>query len=186
MKRIISVPFAIVLASGLSGCVMDDAFGPLKASVNDSDARVAATQAAVNPEALAGRSPIPWQLTPASAASRAQGEATVVVNRSGLGTIRGTEQALAQLDQTIVPFQANSVNVTSCKKAFEPQARANGAYSVEAAAAGPVRKRQRMLTQQVFFRIFYADPKDNGVEVRQASIACSVDKRGQLQKAAVL
>ena len=83
-----------------------------------------------------------------------------------------------------MPYKKTGKVVTACKDAFDPQARAAGAYSVEANAAGPERKVSGGHSQQVFFRIFYADPKDNGVEVRQASIACVVSNRGQLLKAA--
>ena len=181
--------FSVVFLAGvtLSGCVLDDAVTKVRASFGDSDAIVATTEASVNPATLSGPNSIPWQLTPASAASIGQGEATVVVDKPGLGRVRGTEKALAQLDQRIVPFKENGKVVSACKDAFEPQATQVGAYSLEASAAGPEKKRPGgERTQQVFFRIFYSDLKDQGVEVRQASIACTVRSDGALVKASVI
>ena len=180
---------SILLSAGLTlgGCVFDDAITQVKAGFGDREAIVATTEASVNPTALSGPNAMPWQLSPASAASIGQGEATVVVDRPGLGRVRGTQTALAQLDQRIVPYKANGPIVSACKGAFEPQAKQVGAYALEAAAAGPeTRQPGRTRTQRVFFRIFYADLKDEGVEVRQASIACTVGRDGALLKAAAI
>ncbi len=185
VKRTCAVPMLMLLGCSLGGCVVDDVFTSVQTSFAETPApvaasQVAATEAAVTPARLAGPGAVPWQLMPASGASIAQGETTKIVDKPGLGRIRGTDKALAQLDQRIVPYKDTGPVVTACKEAFDPQARAAGAYSVEAAAAGPERRGARGKTQQVFFRIFYADPKDNGVEVRQAAIACTVGKGGQL------
>ncbi len=184
MKRETAVKVAIgasLLSIGLGGCVLDDAFGQAQPSV-------AAPQPAalVEPASLAGPNAIPWQLTPASAASRAQGETTVVADKPGVGRIRGTEKALAQLNERIVPFAKPGKVVTACKQAFDAQARHAGAYSIEAEAAGPERKSAKGRRQQVFFRIFYADPQDGGAEVRQASVACTMGAGGRLVEASAL
>ena len=173
----------MVASVSLGGCVFDDVVSSMQTSLVAAPTPVVAQ---VEPAALAGPNAIPWQLTPASTASVAQGETTVVVDKPGVGRIRGTETALAKLDERIVPYGADTQVVSVCKDAFDPQAKKEGAYSVEAAAAGPEKKSARGRTQQVFFRIFYADPKDQGVEVRQASIACSVGRRGELLKASVV
>ena len=181
---------AAVISAGLclslGACTWDDTMTQVKASLGDNDAMVAVTKAAVTPEKMAALNTIPWQLTPASAASVGQGENTVVVDKPGLGRVRGTEKALAELDQRIVPYKgANDEIVSVCKDAFDRQAKQIGAYSLEAAAAGPVRKEKGAgKNQQVFFRSFYADPKDSGVEVRQASVICGVGPHGELLKAA--
>ena len=167
-------------SAGLGGCVLDDMATTIQASFSDP-APVAVAQ--VDPATLSGPNSIPWQLTPASAASVAQGEVTVVADKPGVGRIRGTEKALSQLDQRIVPYAKSGRVVSACKDSFDAQAKKVGAYSVEAAAAGPERKIAKGRSQQVFFRIFYADPKDNGVEVRQASVACTVSNEGQLMAA---
>ena len=184
MRSALAVP--VLLGLSLGGCVVDDFANQVQTSLFDGGSRVEATAAAVTPANLSGPNSVPWQLMPASAQSLAQGETTVIADKPGLGRIRGTDKALAQLDERIVPYGEGSKVVSACKDAFDPQARAAGAYSVEAAAAGPERKVPAGRSQQVFFRIFYADPKDNGVEVRQAAISCTVSKRGQLVKAAAV
>ncbi len=184
MKQGIAVKIIVgsaFLSINLGGCVLDDAFSQARPS-----AAAPPPVALVDPASLAGANAIPWQLTPASAASRAQGEATVVVDKPGVGRIRGTEKALAQLDERIVPFVKPGKVVTACKEAFDAQARHVGAYSMEAEAAGPERKAANGRRQQVFFRIFYADPQDGGVEVRQASIACTLGPGGRLMDAAAI
>ena len=178
-----ALPLLALIAPALGGCVMDDFVAQVQTSLGDGGSRVAATEAAVTPAKLSGPNSIPWQLSPASAASVAQGETTQVIDKPGLGRIRGTDKALAQLDERLVAYKESSKIVSTCKDAFDPQARAAGAYSIEAAASGPEHKVVDGKSQEVFFRIFYADPRDNGVEVRQASIACTVGKRGQLLKA---
>jgi hypothetical protein len=57
-----------------------------------------------------------------------------------------------------------------------PQATRIGAYSVEAAAAGPERHAHGYRRQQVFFRIFYRNA--DGIEVRQAALVCTLNARG--------
>lgn len=155
----------------------------VQAMLGDKNALTATTQASVTPARLAGPNAIPWQLTPASSASIAQGETTVVVDKAGLGRVRGTEKAIAQLEEKIVPFKKNGKIVSACKNAFEPQAKQQGAYSVEAAAAGPEKRVVNGRSQQVFFRVFYSNMKEGGVEVRQAAIRCTVGGSGDLVEA---
>ena len=179
-------PMAIVLgvaSLSLGGCVFDDVINTVQTSFVAAPIPVVSP---IDPATLAGPNAIPWQLTPASTASVAQGETTIVVDKPGIGRIRGTQSALAKLDERIVPFSATTAVVSACKDAFDPQAKKEGAYSVEAAAAGPERKNAKGRTQQVFFRIFYADPKDQGIEVRQASVACMVGRKGELLQASVV
>jgi hypothetical protein len=62
---------------------------------------------------------------------------------------------------------------------IEPQAIRIGAYSVEAAAAGPERRLQNdVRRQQVFFRIFYRHK--GGIEVRQAALICTLNGSGKI------
>lgn len=181
MKTMVIV---LTLASvSLGGCVFDDFVSTVQTSFVAAPTPVVSQ---IDPATLAGPSALPWQLTPASTASVAQGETTIVVDKPGIGRIRGTQTALAKLDERIVPFSATSAVVSACKDAFDPQAKKEGAYSIEAAAAGPEKRNAKGRTQQVFFRIFYADPKDQGVEVRQASIACMVGRKGELLDASVV
>ena len=178
-----SMSLLLVSAISLSGCVLDDAMTTLRAAFTTPEPVVAAQ---VDPASLSGPNSIPWQLTPASSASIAQGEVTVVADKPGVGRVRGTEKALSQLDQRIVPFTQADRVVNACRDTFDSQARQAGAYSVEAVAAGPEHKVAKGRSQQVFFRIFYADPKDNGVEVRQASIACTLGTGGHVVEASVI
>lgn len=161
-----------------AGCVWDDMIAQLNFLPDE-------TQHATS-VAYTGPNPIPWQLTPASAASRAQGEVTSLVDVPTVGKVRGTEKAVADWNRAIIPFSKDDKVVEACKKAFEPQATSAGAYYLEAASAGPKQKAAKGWHQQVFFRILYHDPSEGGVEVRQASIDCTVDDAGTLRKASVV
>ena len=170
---------AVLLSLSLGGCVWDDMVGQVEASFTEPSAPDLR-------KPVVDTHPIPWQLTPASAASEAQGETTLVADVPKVGRLRGTEKAIANWSQPIVPYANDSKIVTACKSAFEPQAKSAGAYFVEAAAAGPKRKVAEGWSQQVFFRILYTDMADNGVEVRQASIDCTMDQKGSLKKVSVI
>lgn len=122
---------------------------------------------------------IPWQLTPASTASEAQGERTTVRYVRKFGRVRGTRIALANLSKPMVPYPGPHQVVRPCRDVIQPQATRIGAYSVEAAAAGPQRPLANDATrQQVFFRIFYRNK--NGVEVRQAALMCTLNANGTI------
>jgi hypothetical protein len=62
---------------------------------------------------------------------------------------------------------------------IQPQAIHIGAYSVEAAAAGPERRLHNdVRRQQVFFRIFYRHK--GSIEVRQAALICTLNGNGKI------
>jgi len=178
MQKIIIALGRAALTCSLGGCVADDVvhnlFGP-QAQFDQFNDRTASSD-----------QEIPWQLMPASAASRAQGEVTYVTDVSGLGRMRGTAPALAQIHEKIVPYTKNGRLVQECRAAMEPQAVAKGAYSVEANAAGPLRVSRGLTHQQVFFRILYRDQPDAGIEIRQASLDCSLDRTGRLTSAKII
>ena len=180
VMKILALVSVIIPCFGLTACVWDDMVGQVETSFTEPSSPVAVATPLVDSH------PIPWQLTPASAASRAQGETTLLADVPKIGHVRGTEKAIAQWNQTIVPYAKDSKVVSACKSAFEPQAKNAGAYFVEAAAAGPKRKIASGWAQQVFFRILYADPAENGVEVRQASIDCTMDDSGKLKNANIV
>jgi hypothetical protein len=95
------------------------------------------------------------------------------------GWVRGTEVALANVSKPMVPYPGAHAVVRPCRNALMAQATRIGAYSVEAAAAGPERYvRHRINRQQVFFRIFYRNR--TGIEVRQAALICTLDARGKI------
>jgi len=122
---------------------------------------------------------IPWQLTPASTASEAQGERTTVRYVRRFGRVRGTRIALANISKPMVPYPGAHEVVRPCRDVIQPQAAHIGAYSVEAAAAGPQKLlAHKVRRQQVFFRILYRS-KD-GIEVRQAALICTLNARGTI------
>jgi hypothetical protein len=123
-----------------------------------------------------GATSIPWQLTPASTASEAQGEKTTVIFVPKFGWVRGTEVGLANFSKAMKPYPGAHAVVRPCRNSLQAQATRIGAYSMEAAAAGPERHlRNGIKRQQVFFRIFYRTI--NGIEVRQAALICTLDAR---------
>jgi hypothetical protein len=122
---------------------------------------------------------IPWQLTPASTASEAQGERTSVMYIRKFGRVRGTKVALANISKAMVPYPGPHGVVQPCRDVIQPQATRIGAYSVEAAAAGPERRLHNdVRRQQVFFRIFYRH--EGSVEVRQAALICTLNANGKI------
>ena len=127
-------------------------------------------------------SKIPWQLTPASTASIAQGEKTIVVANARFGKVKGTTIAVANLEKPLIAFAPRGPVVAACRQTIEPQAKSIGAYSVQAAAAGPERRAdsgERM--QQVFFRIIYDRPAY--LEVRQSALMCTIGADGHVTDA---
>jgi hypothetical protein len=136
---------------------------PAMSAPNGSSQRAVATQ-------------IPWQLTPASTASEAQGERTSVRYVRKMGRVRGTDIALANLGKPMTAYPGAHSVVQPCRHAMLPQAARIGAYSVEAAAAGPEQHLRGSRRQQVFFRILYRN--ENGIEVRQAALMCTLNVRG--------
>jgi hypothetical protein len=79
----------------------------------------------------------------------------------------------------MVPYPGAHEVVRPCRDAIQPQAARIGAYSVEAAAAGPQKfLAHNVRRQQVFFRVFYRN-KD-GIEVRQAALICTLNASGTI------
>lgn len=159
----------------LGGCVVDDDLNLFTAVAT-----------APNQAELTAPPPIPskmpWQLTPASTASVAQGEKTIIVADARFGRIKGTPIAVADLDKPLIAFAPRGPIVEACKQTIEPQAKSIGAYSVQAAAAGPARRdADGDRLQQVFFRIIYDRPAY--LEVRQSALICKVDRAGQVIEA---
>ena len=126
-------------------------------------------------------SAIPWQLTPASTASIAQGESTIIVANATYGKVKGTPLAIANLDKPLFAFTKRGRIVDACREVIAPQAKGIGAYSVQAAAAGPVKTADGARVQQVFFRIVYDRPEY--LEVRQSALLCKVDPAGRVLEA---
>ena len=160
---------ALFACAALGGCVGDDGFFAL------SDAPPPPVEAlATAPTASA----IPWQLTPASTASIAQGESTIIVASAKYGKVKGTPLAIANLDKPVFAFAKRGRIVDACREIIAPQAKGIGAYSIQAAAAGPVKTDNGARVQQVFFRIVYDRPEY--LEVRQSALLCKVDRAGRI------
>lgn len=161
------------LAAMMGGCVADGAEAPLGLSSPPSFTAEASIPAPLAPSPVNGIS-MPWQLTPASTASVAQGEKTIVVPDRRYGQVKGTPIAVANLDKPVVAYARNGRETRACKTTIAQQAKGIGAYSVQAAPAGPERLvgggRRR---QQIFFRIIYDRP--GLLEVRQAALLCTID-----------
>ncbi len=153
MKKVL---LATACASMLAGCVSDGAPAPVAMVTYPGQAFT-----------------VPWQLTPASTASEAQGERTQVSQVQGYGPLKGTPVALASVGMPMTAYPGPDKAVSPCRTAVVMQVRPVGATSVEAAAAGPQeRLRNGTVRQQVFFRVVY----DRGPirELRQSSMLCTV------------
>ncbi len=162
--RITVVLSVSALSAMLAGCVMDDGFTGL----SERQSPPPPVEAIAVPQP----SPMPWQLTPASTASIAQGESTIVVPNEKFGKVKGTPIAVANLEKPVVAYARRGRVVEACRAVIEPQAKGIGAYSVQAAAAGPETRKDGDRVQQVFFRIIYDRP--DYLEVRQAALICKV------------
>lgn len=172
MRKMKSI--AVVLACAtLGGCVTDGSF----LALSDAPPPLPTQALAAAPQPSA----IPWQLTPASTASIAQGETTIIAANEKYGKVKGTPIALANLDKPVYAFAKRGRIVDACRDVIAPQAKGIGAYSVQAAAAGPVTNEGRDRAQQVFFRIIYDRP--DYVEVRQSALLCKVDPGGRVLEA---
>lgn len=160
-------------AALLGGCVSDENGALLSVSQPKMPLLSAVVAPAPIPTAM------PWQLTPASTASIAQGEQTIIIDNRRFGRVKGTPLAIANLEKPVIAFARRGAVVVACKKTIEPQAKNIGAYSIQAAAAGPERRnRDGGRFQQVFFRVIYDHP--DYLEVRQSSLLCSLDRSGMI------
>lgn len=152
-----SLPFVLVASLGLGAC----ATGPL------------------GPVGAPARTDLPWELSPASTASEAQGEVTIVGIQPELGPIRGTRMALENFHKPMVDFEGRRSRVVEpCRAMAEAQAKPLGAEWVEAGLAGPEVRTRGRIEAPVFVRVLYK--KQGGYEVRQAQVSCAIDSRGRL------
>ena len=88
------------------------------AALAASSAAVAQTKesAATPPEGGGSVWSMPWQLTPASPASAAQGEKTILAWVSDLGFVRGTPTVLGTLKSPMVPRPGRNAAVEPCRE----------------------------------------------------------------------
>ncbi|TNC08767.1 hypothetical protein FF100_28425 [Methylobacterium terricola] len=129
---------------------------------------------------------MPWQLSPASAASRAQGEQTLLIDIQGFGTVRGTQTALNYLFTPLFEQSGRNALVEACRDVVAQAAGKLGSVQVEAVSAGSERRTRDGITAPVAFRLIYA--RFNGredYEVRQSTLTCKADRLGKIRDAYV-
>lgn len=162
---------AIGAALSAAGCLERTATTPLNAS--------AVAVAPEPPNSSAASWQMPWQISPASAASRSQGEEIVSAYVPNTGYVRGTPQAVAAIGAPLEAAPGRNRTVEACRDVVESEASKIGAREVEAVSAGPHRRNRRgQYEGPVHMRITYATT--NGFEVREATMTCIVDGRGRI------
>ncbi|MDP4027119.1 hypothetical protein Q8W71_31540 [Methylobacterium sp. NEAU 140] len=127
---------------------------------------------------------MPWQLSPASDASRAQGEVTVLGYVPGYGTVRGTPTALRYLFSALPDQPGRNSLVEACQASVGRAAAKFGRVRVEASSAGPERRTPDGTVAPVSFRLTYS--RFNGredYEVRQTTLTCAADRGGRIVNA---
>jgi hypothetical protein len=185
MERMILAGAALAAALSTAGCV------DTTEAVRGNTLAVAAVPTAPAPAPAAAAAPpeapntsaatwrMPWQVSPVSAASQAQGEQTIVSWVPETGYVRGTPRALASLGTPLRAVPGPNRTVDACRGVVESEAMKIGARTVEAASAGPHRRNaQGHYAAPVRMRITYAMP--GGFEVREATMTCIVDARGNI------
>ncbi|WP_128560654.1 hypothetical protein [Methylobacterium crusticola] len=124
---------------------------------------------------------MPWQLTPASQASVAQGENTIVSYVPGYGFMRGTMQALRFIYTPLPVGRGRNETVDACQTVVASAAAALGAVRVEASSAGPQTRTPEGYVAPVAFRILYArNTGSENLEVRAGVLSCKVDRAGKI------
>ncbi len=173
MNRTLSVAAALALALSTAGCLERTATTSLNAGA------VAVTAASEPPNTSPASWQMPWQISPASTASKAQGEETVLAYVPNTGYVRGTPEAVASIGVPLAIAPGPNRTVEACRDVVESEASKIGAREVEAASAGPHRRNRRgQYEGPVRMRITYAT--SNGFEVREATMTCIVDARGKI------
>lgn len=175
MRKLIILSSMLVSAS-LAGCVGDDR---QFLAASEPASRPMPPGLELDPKPIP--SSLPWQLTPSSTRSAAQGEKIIEVADERFGKVKGTPIAVANLDKPLIAFERRGPVVAACKKVFEEQAKSVGAFSVQAAASGPTIRKAGARIQQVFFRIIYDKPDE--LEVRQAALVCTIDNADRVVEA---
>jgi len=121
---------------------------------------------------------MPWQLVPASPASGATGEETLMQWISNYGFVRGTSFALASLGTPLQSKPGANDTVQACANVVRDAAAPLGATRVEAASAGPQKRVRDGYVAPVEMRIIYA--RFMGLEVRHSVLNCKVDRGGKI------
>jgi hypothetical protein len=139
------------------------------------------TYVTLPPASIGASWTMPWQLSPASDASRAQGEVTLLADVPGYGRVRGTTTALQYLFSQLPEQPGRNTIVEACRDAIGRSAAKFGTVQVEASSAGPERRTPDGYSAPVSFRLIYA--RFNGredYEIRQTTLTCTANRSGQI------
>lgn len=173
MNRTLLAGAGLALALSTAGCLERSATTSLSVGT------VAVAAAPEPPNTSAASWQVPWQISPASTASKAQSEATVLAYVPNTGYVRGTPEVVASIGVPLTSAPGPNRTVEACRDVVESEASKIGAREVEAASAGPHRRnRKGQYEGPVRMRITYAT--SNGFEVREATMTCIVDARGKI------
>lgn len=124
---------------------------------------------------------MPWQLSRASAHSRARGERTIVARVNSYGKVRGTRTALRYIFAPLPKTSGHNGLVKACRTTVAKAARKLGAVQVNAASAGPERRTRDGSVAPVGFRLIYASASGREkYEVRQSVLTCKADRTGKI------
>jgi hypothetical protein len=114
-----------------------------------------------------------------SAPARAKSDEISVVYRPQIGFVRGTRPVLAKLGSPLEPAPGPNRAVQPCRAAAWAEAAKLGARDIEAVSAGPERlNEQGQFVGRVRMRITYQ--RFFGSEVREATMACAIDRAGKV------
>lgn len=124
---------------------------------------------------------MPWQINPASDASRAQGEVTFVSYVPVYGSVRGTSTALRYLLTPLPEQPGRNTLVEACRMAIGRAAAKFGRVQIEASSAGPEQLTRDGIIAPVSFRLVYARlGGQEDYEIRQTTLMCAADRSGQI------
>lgn len=175
MRRAVAIGAGLGAALSTVGCVETLT---ARREVVQTAALAPSTQApvAAAPNASAASWQMPWQISPASAASQAE---TTLVYVPQTGYVRGTPEALASLGTPLRAASGPNRTVEACREVVLSEAAKIGAREVEAVSAGPHRRDAKgRYVGPVHMRITYA--RLGGYEVREATMTCLVDRNGKI------
>jgi hypothetical protein len=111
--------------------------------------------------------------------AEAKGDEPVLEYRPQLGFVRGTRPVLVGLGSPLEPAPGLNHTVAPCREAAWAEAAKLGASNIEAVSAGPERVNEKgQVVGRVRMRITYQ--KLFGLEVREATMACAVDRAGKV------
>lgn len=167
--RFLTITAALAAALSTSGCVE-------MLTRSNAAAGLPPEQA---PNGSAATWQMPWQISPIASRAEAEGEQTILSYVPETGFVRGTQTALAGLGRPLEPVPGPNRTVEPCRDVVSGEAVKVGAKEIEAVSAGPdQREAGGKHVGLVRVRITYARP--SGLEVREATMTCIVDRKGKI------